>query len=156
MAFFGTIRKETMRWQDNRIRRIENTAATLDYYNDRIRQLVIEFLNQFDHKVGPLSRNTKKRGLDDAAVLQLKIKVATQLGLATILHHIDKLAWLIEQNGYLTEKEILYAITSETARLLLDKRYRPVVEAMLENSTIKHVATLVEKLEGEKFHDRIR
>lgn len=156
LAFFGTIRKETMRWQDNRIRRIENTGSALDYYNDKIRLLVIKFLNEFDRQVGPLFRSTRTLELDDAAVLELKVKLATQLGLATILHHIDKLAWLIEQSGYLTEKEILYAVTSETSRLLLSETYRPMADAMLAHSTMKHVATLIEKLEGEHFHGKTR
>lgn len=156
LAFFGTIRKETMRWQDNRIRKIENTGSVLDYYNDKIRQLVIEFLNEFDRQVEPISRTGKKHRLSDGEVLELKTEIAMRIGLATILHHIDKLAWLLDQNGYLTEKEILYAITSETSRLLVSESYQPIIAAILEHSTLKHVATLIEKLEGADFNDRTR
>ena len=156
LAFFGTIRKETIRWQDNRIRKIENTGSALDYYNDKIRQLVIEFLNEFDRQVEPISRTGKKHRLSDGEVLELKTEIAMRIGLATILHHIDKLAWLLDQNGYLTEKEILYAITSETSRLLVSESYQPIIAAILEHSTLKHVATLIEKLEGADFNDRTR
>ena len=156
LAFFGTIRKETIRWQDNRIRKIENTGSALDYYNDKIRQMVIEFLNEFDRQVEPIYRTGKKHRLSDGEVLELKTEIAMRIGLATILHHIDKLAWLLDQNGYLTEKEILYAITSETSRLLVSESYQPIIAAILEHSTLKHVATLIEKLEGADFNDRTR
>jgi hypothetical protein len=150
LAFFGTIRKETMRWQDNRIRRIDNTDKIIDFYNHEVREPVSIFLKQFKLVIG----NQKKRSRWKLASVKEKQDfydlTESRLGLAKILHLIDKIAWLLDQNGYLERQAILSAIGSETARLLINDEFDPIIQRMLADSSLVHIQNLITTLKGDK------
>lgn len=148
LGFFTAFRSETIRWQDNHMRRIDRTASGLDYYNEKVRHLVIEFIREYDRAIDPVMATLVKDGADPIQWDRVRYEVARDLGLSTILHHIDKLAWLMEQNGYLDESELLSAVASETARLFLNPKYDEVVQGMLETSSLQHVQAFILRLKG--------
>lgn len=130
------------------MRRIDRTASGLDYYNEKVRHLVIEFIREYDRAIDPVMATLVKDGADPIQWDRVRYEVARDLGLSTILHHIDKLAWLMEQNGYLDESELLSAVASETARLFLNPKYDEVVQGMLETSSLQHVQAFILRLKG--------
>ena len=107
MAVVSMIRSETIRWQDSHMRRIDNTSKVIAFYNNDIRKLVIVFMREFnsakaamqtkisDPKTGQINR-------------EFEMGLAFRFELATILHLLDHLAWLLKQSNYLYRDEILY------------------------------------------------
>lgn len=103
------------------MRRIDNTSKVIAFYNNDIRKLVIVFMREFSlekHKLQKSLTITSKTGTMDRA---FEVTLAVRLELATILHLLDYLAWLLKQTNYLYRDEILYAIASELKRLLLSE-----------------------------------
>ena len=48
LGFFTAFRAETIRWQDNHMRQIENTSKVLDYYNGELSEHMTSFVSGFD------------------------------------------------------------------------------------------------------------
>ncbi|WP_125711215.1 hypothetical protein [Lacticaseibacillus porcinae] len=151
LAFFGTVRKETMRWQDNRFRRADKTGEGLDYYNDKIRLLVIAFITKFDRMMATIEPRLSDASDKATQLERIALDVATQLGLATILHHVDRLAWMMAQKGYVDNDEITAAVGSEISRLLVSDKYAVVINVMLKTSSLNHIKILILQLKGENL-----
>lgn len=148
LALFTAFRSETIRWQDSHMRRIDNSDKVIDFYNQQVRELVIKFMLAFDQIM------TTHPDLEDQT--EFELTTASRLGLAKILHLIDKIAWLIAQNGYLEKADVLSAITSELSRLLASKKYQRIIEQTLETSSLAYVGQLIVKLKGARSHDHAK
>lgn len=153
MAVVSMIRSETIRWQDSHMRRIDNTSKVIAFYNNDIRKLVIVFMREFSlekHKLQKSLTIMPKNGTIDRT---FEITIAVRLELATILHLLDYLAWLLKQTNYLYRNEILYAIASELKRLLLSEEYEYVIQRLLQRSTLRNINYLIEQLKGVMEND---
>lgn len=153
LAFFGMIRKETVRWQDNRIRRIDNSDKLIDFYNHEVREPVTMFLQKFKHVISNQKKQSSWKLASVKEQQDFSDLTASRLGLAKILHLIDKIAWLLDQNGYLDRQAILSAIGSETTRLLVNEEFEPIVERMLADSSLSHIQNLMTTLKGANRDD---
>lgn len=153
LAFFGMIRKETMRWQDNRIRRIDNSDKLIDFYYHEVREPVTMFLQKFKHVISNQKKQSSWKLVFAKEQQDFSDLTASRLGLAKILHLIDKIAWLLDQNGYLDRQAILSAIGLETARLLVNEEFEPIVERMLADSSLSHIQNLMTILKGANRDD---
>lgn len=113
MAVVSMIRSETICWQDSHMRRIDNTAKVIAFYNNDIRKLVIVFMRDFSLEKHKLQKSmtivSKTKTMDRV----YEVTLAVRLEFATILHLLDYLAWLMKQTNYLYRDEILYAIAAE-------------------------------------------
>ena len=148
LALFTAFRTETIRWQDNHMRRIDNSDKVIDYYNNRVRELVIAFMVAFDE--------VKAVHPELIGQSEFELNTASRLGLLKILHLIDKIAWLLEQNSYLEKADVLSAIASELSRLLVSEKYQWVIEQTLVDSSLEHVKYLIVSLKEVQNHDRQR
>ena len=148
LALFTAFRSETIRWQDNHMRRIDNSDKVIDYYNNSVRERVIAFMVAFDEveAAHPELNNQS----------EFELNTARRLGLPKILHLIDKIAWLLEQNSYLEKADVLSAIASELSRLLVAEKYQWVIEQTLVDSSLEHVKYLIVNLKEVKNNDRQR
>lgn len=148
LALFTAFRTETIRWQDNHMRRIDNSDKVIDYYNNSVRELVIAFMVAFDEVMAVHPE------LNDQS--EFELNTASRLGLPKILHLTDKIAWLLEQNSYLEKADVLSAIASELSRLLVSEKYQWVIEQTLVNSSLEHVKYLIVSLKEVQNYDRQR
>lgn len=153
MAVVSMIRSETIRWQDSHMRRVENTSKVIAFYNNEIRKLVISFMREYSLEVGkfkPLSMTSPQML---RVQLQFQIDLATKLELATILHLLDHLGWLMKQSSYLYREEVLHAIASELKRLLLAKEYKDVITQLLNHSSLRNLDYLIQQIKGVPTND---
>lgn len=128
------------------MRRIDNSDKVIDYYNNSVRELVIAFMVAFDEveAAHPELNNPS----------EFELNTARRLELPKILHLIDKIAWLLEQNSYLEKADVLSAIASELSRLLVAEKYQWVIEQTLVDSSLEHVKYLIVNLKEVKNNDR--
>ncbi|WP_125711207.1 hypothetical protein [Lacticaseibacillus porcinae] len=153
MAVVSRIRSETIRWQDSHMRRIDNTSKIIAFYNNEIRKLVIVFMREFDKEAVQFKPKSDKGAGALRLQIQFQLDLATKLELATILHLLDHLGWLLKQTSYLYQEEILYSIASELKRLLLNEQYEVVILQLLRHSSIRNLDYLIEKLKEVPTHD---
>lgn len=151
MAVVSMIRSETIRWQDSHMRRVDNTSKVIAFYNNDIRKLVIVFMREFTSAKAAMQLKISDRKTDQINP-EFEMGLAVRFELATILHLLDHLAWLLKQSSYLYRDEILYAIASELKRLLLNDEY-DVIQSLLQKSTLRNLNYLITQLKEVKSND---
>ena len=154
MGVVSMIRSETIRWQDSHMRRVDNTAKTITFYNENVRDLVISFMRDFEKFLNTLSEAQKADPQQSQLSFNAEVTVAFQLRMATILHRIDQLAWLMRQSGYLQREEVIMTIYSELSRFLLSPVYFPMVQSMQRSSSLRNVDYLIAKLREVQEHEQ--
>ena len=84
---------------------------------------------------------------------EYEVTLAVRFELATILHLLDHLAWLLKQKNYLYPDEILHAVASELKRLLLAKDYRYAIIQLRQHSTLRNLDYLIDKIQEVPTND---
>lgn len=153
MAAVSMIRSETIRWQDSHMRRIDNTSKVIAFYNNEVRKLVIVFMREFSLEVAKFKPKSVKGSKALRMQSQFQLDLATKLELATILHLLDHLGWLMKQSSYLYREEILYTVASELKRLLLAEEYEDVIIQLRSHSSLRNLDYLIEKLKEVPTND---
>lgn len=153
MAVVSMIRSETIRWQDSHMRRIDNTSKVLPLYNNEIRKIVLEFMQKFTSEKSKLSNTLMPDPKTGKIDREYEVTLAVRFELATILHLLDHLAWLLKQKNYLYSDEILYAVASELKRLLLAKDYRYAIIQLRQHSTLRNLDYLIDKIQEVPTND---
>ena len=153
MAVVSMIRSETIRWQDSHMRRVENTSKVIAFYNNEIRKLVIAFMHEYSLEVAKFRSQSVKGAKGLRAQRQFQLEIATKLELATILHLLDHLSWLLKQSSYLYREEILYAVASELKRLLVAEAYQDIILQLRSDSTLRNLDYLIEQLKEVPTND---
>lgn len=136
------------------MRRVDNTIKAIDFYNEKVRELILVFMRQFDATTIKVFGSQSNRKVSKP-IVQIELDIAIAIKIAKVLHRLDQLGWLMRQSGYLNVDELFFATASELAKFLLDVRYQRIIQATMQHSSLRNLDFLIDKLQEAQDHGRI-